>query len=40
MKKHKYSYLVAENGLEALEAYQQDPPRFKVVLMDLSMPGK
>jgi hypothetical protein len=40
MKKHKYQYQEAENGLEALEMYQRHPYTFKIVLMDLSMPGK
>jgi CheY-like chemotaxis protein len=38
MKKNKYEYQEAENGLQALELYRADPPIFKVVLMDMSMP--
>lgn len=48
MKKHKFSYAEAENGLEALEAYKssclpgpgssEPTRRFDYVLMDISMP--
>jgi CheY-like chemotaxis protein len=48
MKKHKYSYIEAADGQEALDAYKasclpgphSDAPtrRFDVVLMDISMP--
>lgn len=39
MKRHKYTYREAVNGLDALNIYQETTsPRFDVVLMDLSMP--
>lgn len=38
MKKLKYSYKTATNGLEALEAYSAAPGKYGHVLMDISMP--
>jgi CheY-like chemotaxis protein len=38
MKKLKYSYKTATNGLEALEAYAATPEKFGYILMDISMP--
>ncbi|KAF2833606.1 hypothetical protein CC86DRAFT_311533 [Ophiobolus disseminans] len=38
LKKRKYAYQEAKNGLDALTAYRREPSRFKIVLMDLSMP--
>ncbi|TID12886.1 sensor histidine kinase/response regulator [Venturia nashicola] len=39
MKRHKYTYREATNGLEAVNIYEGNAsPRFDVVLMDLSMP--
>jgi CheY-like chemotaxis protein len=38
LSKHKISYQEAENGLEALQKYQQGSVRFDVILMDISMP--
>ncbi|QDS74125.1 hypothetical protein FKW77_009900 [Venturia effusa] len=39
MKRHKYTYREAVNGLDALQIYKATTsPRFDVVLMDLSMP--
>ncbi|KAK7519101.1 hypothetical protein IWZ03DRAFT_308670 [Phyllosticta citriasiana] len=37
MKKHKYAYVEATNGLEAFERYK-DATSFDFVLMDISMP--
>ncbi|KAH7088360.1 hypothetical protein FB567DRAFT_337483 [Paraphoma chrysanthemicola] len=38
MKKSKLKYAEAENGLEALRAYQSAQAQFGVILMDMSMP--
>lgn len=38
MRKHKYQYHEAQNGLEALVAYRKDPSRFLAILMDITMP--
>ncbi|KAJ4983598.1 sensor histidine kinase response regulator (hsp90-like protein) [Stagonosporopsis vannaccii] len=38
MKKYNLQYTEAENGLEALRAYQSAPSQFDVILMDMSMP--
>jgi CheY-like chemotaxis protein len=38
MNKRKLRYQEAENGLEALNAYQEGRVRFDVILMDISMP--
>lgn len=39
MKRHKYTYREAKNGLEAVNIYNENSsPPFNVVLMDLSMP--
>ncbi|KAH7084917.1 hypothetical protein BKA63DRAFT_5151 [Paraphoma chrysanthemicola] len=38
MKKYNYAYQEAENGLQALEAYRSNPAKFKILLMDMSMP--
>ncbi|CAN9277603.1 unnamed protein product [Alternaria alternata] len=38
MRKQGLQYQEASNGLEALKAYQQDASKFKVILMDMSMP--
>ncbi|KAH7389316.1 hypothetical protein DE146DRAFT_620053 [Phaeosphaeria sp. MPI-PUGE-AT-0046c] len=38
MKRHNYAYQEAENGLEALHAYESDAPKFQTILMDMSMP--
>ncbi|EAW09112.1 putative sensor histidine kinase/response regulator [Aspergillus clavatus NRRL 1] len=38
MKKAKFPYLTASNGLEALEVYKAHFPQVPVVLMDISMP--
>lgn len=38
MKRHKYTFREATNGLEAVNIYKETSPRFDVVLMDLSMP--
>jgi CheY-like chemotaxis protein len=38
MKRHNYSYQEAENGQEALEAYQYSSVKFQTILMDMSMP--
>lgn len=38
MKKHDLQFVEAENGLEALHAYQSAPAQFGVILMDMSMP--
>jgi PAS domain S-box-containing protein len=37
--KHGYESIMAENGVEALEAYAKNAPAVKVVITDLSMPG-
>jgi CheY-like chemotaxis protein len=38
MKKLKYGYKTATNGLEALNAYTTSPGLYCCVLMDISMP--
>jgi CheY-like chemotaxis protein len=38
MRRHKYTYQEAENGLEALEAYRNSASKFQTILMDMSMP--
>lgn len=38
MRKLKYSYETAENGLIALEKYTEAPNSFFLILMDLNMP--
>ncbi|OJJ40033.1 hypothetical protein ASPWEDRAFT_33369 [Aspergillus wentii DTO 134E9] len=38
MRKGNYDYGIARNGVEAVEAYETDPTRFSVILMDISMP--
>ncbi|KAF5862159.1 hypothetical protein ETB97_012056 [Aspergillus alliaceus] len=38
MKKAKFSYLTASNGLQALEVYKWHFPAVQIVLMDISMP--
>jgi CheY-like chemotaxis protein len=38
MKRHKYSYQEAEDGQEALEAYQNNTLKFQTIFMDMSMP--
>ncbi|KAJ4353765.1 uncharacterized protein N0V89_005495 [Didymosphaeria variabile] len=38
LKKHKYTYSEAENGLAALQAYQNPNLRHDFILMDMSMP--
>lgn len=38
LRKHKYEFQEAQNGLEALEAYRKQPPKFSIILMDMSMP--
>jgi CheY-like chemotaxis protein len=38
MKRHHYSYLEAENGFDALEAYKNSTSQFETILMDMSMP--
>ncbi|KAL5410442.1 hypothetical protein PMIN04_010638 [Paraphaeosphaeria minitans] len=38
LKKHKYSYSEAENGLMALQMYQNPNTRYNFILMDMSMP--
>jgi CheY-like chemotaxis protein len=38
MKRYNYSYQEAENGQEALEAYQNGAMKFQTILMDMSMP--
>ncbi|KAL4780387.1 hypothetical protein BJX76DRAFT_338103 [Aspergillus varians] len=38
MKKAKFSYLTACNGLEALEVYKAHAKEIQVILMDISMP--
>jgi CheY-like chemotaxis protein len=38
MKRHNYSYQEADNGQEALEAYQMSFGKFQTILMDMSMP--
>ncbi|KAF7595945.1 hypothetical protein BBP40_004091 [Aspergillus hancockii] len=38
MKKARFSYFTASNGLQALEVYKSHFPQIKVVLMDISMP--
>ena len=37
MKKLKYPYETASNGLEAFEAYAAEPDRFCCILMGTSM---
>ncbi|KAJ4302972.1 hypothetical protein N0V90_001863 [Kalmusia sp. IMI 367209] len=38
LRKHKWAYSEAENGLEALQSYQDPFVRYDYVLMDMSMP--
>ncbi|KAI9925765.1 hypothetical protein ASPWEDRAFT_158226 [Aspergillus wentii DTO 134E9] len=38
IKKLGRDYVVAQNGLEAFEAFKAEPARFGVILMDISMP--
>jgi CheY-like chemotaxis protein len=38
IKRYRYSYQEAENGLEAFEAYKNSPNKFQTILMDMSMP--
>jgi CheY-like chemotaxis protein len=38
MNRHNYSYQEAENGQEALDAYQISSAKFQTILMDMSMP--
>ncbi|KAL2832741.1 hypothetical protein BJY01DRAFT_239700 [Aspergillus pseudoustus] len=38
MKKAKFAYLTATNGLEALEVYKAHSKEIQVILMDISMP--
>ncbi|KAH7401588.1 hypothetical protein BKA66DRAFT_405445 [Pyrenochaeta sp. MPI-SDFR-AT-0127] len=38
LNKHNIPYQEASNGLEAFNAYKDDALRFKVILMDMSMP--
>ncbi|KAF2000260.1 hypothetical protein P154DRAFT_205033 [Amniculicola lignicola CBS 123094] len=38
LKKRKLKFREAENGLEALLTYQENPGLFPVILMDISMP--
>ncbi|PGH29791.1 hypothetical protein GX50_07462 [[Emmonsia] crescens] len=37
-KRRKYPYATATNGLEAYEAFKAAPRKFRVILMDISMP--
>ncbi|KAF2867863.1 hypothetical protein BDV95DRAFT_501510 [Massariosphaeria phaeospora] len=38
LKRCKLPFRVAENGLEAVEAYRKGDVRFNIILMDISMP--
>jgi CheY-like chemotaxis protein len=38
MRKSKFHYQEAENGLQALNSYKSTTTSFDVILMDLSMP--
>ncbi|KAK8182486.1 hypothetical protein BC567DRAFT_158291 [Phyllosticta citribraziliensis] len=38
MKKYRFAYSEATNGLEAVEKYKRDDGRFDYILMDLTMP--
>lgn len=38
MKKNKWDYETANNGLVALQAFQKRPQGFDIILMDVSMP--
>lgn len=38
MKRYNYAYQEAENGLEALHAYEAGADKFQTILMDMSMP--
>ncbi|KAJ5162029.1 hypothetical protein N7492_007421 [Penicillium capsulatum] len=38
LKKQKWSYTTAANGLEALKAFHAEPGAFKVIFMDITMP--
>ncbi|KAF2743306.1 hypothetical protein M011DRAFT_461740 [Sporormia fimetaria CBS 119925] len=38
MKKHNLQYAEADNGLEAVRAYQSSQSKFDIILMDMSMP--
>ncbi|KAK8241321.1 hypothetical protein IWZ00DRAFT_65617 [Phyllosticta capitalensis] len=38
MKKYRFAYLEAMNGLEAVETYKREEGRFDYIMMDLTMP--
>lgn len=38
MKKQGFTYDCAQDGLEALNKYMEDPARYFLILMDMNMP--
>ncbi|HWC96490.1 MAG TPA: PAS domain S-box protein [Candidatus Sulfopaludibacter sp.] len=39
LERHGYAVAVADSGLHAIELLQQNPARYSLILLDLSMPG-
>jgi two-component system, cell cycle sensor histidine kinase and response regulator CckA len=39
LERYGYKVVLAENGRQGVEIFQQDPEAFSMVLLDLSMPG-
>jgi PAS domain S-box-containing protein len=39
LERHGYKVVLADNGRQAIEMFEQDPEAFSLILLDLSMPG-